>query len=213
MTQCGDKRKKNEINKDAKEEEMWKNHDDEERAKKDALDSELSEFDDDNKYTESNMKKLNITKKKFNESKYFQKKYGKLEYVSESGKLYKTTKGKILKFNESEDTVTCAACENEVPASDVEYLEGHPLCSKCREGGVHESSDDIDNDPAYECPNCGSHNCEFDEANEPSDYFDGSTLTASYYCLDCGTDYDVTFELKVKDVNSKGKLDDWDSTL
>lgn len=48
------------------------------------------------------MKKLNITKKHYMESRYFQRKYGKLEYVSESGKLFKTDKGKVLKFvNES----------------------------------------------------------------------------------------------------------------
>lgn len=47
------------------------------------------------------MKKLNITKEAFEKSKYFQKKYGKLEYVSESGKVFKTEKGKILKFRES----------------------------------------------------------------------------------------------------------------
>ena len=47
------------------------------------------------------MKKLNITKEQFNRSNYFQRKYGKLEYVSESGKLFKTDKGKVLKFNES----------------------------------------------------------------------------------------------------------------
>ena len=52
------------------------------------------------------MKKLNITKDKFTESKYFTTKYGKLEYVSESGKIYKTSKGKILKFNESQNDVT-----------------------------------------------------------------------------------------------------------
>ena len=33
------------------------------------------------------MKRLNITKEQFNRSNYFQKKYGKLKYVSESGKL------------------------------------------------------------------------------------------------------------------------------
>ena len=43
------------------------------------------------------MKKLNISKEHFNESKYFIKKYGELEYVSESGKIYKTTSGNILK--------------------------------------------------------------------------------------------------------------------
>lgn len=50
------------------------------------------------------MKKLNITKEQFNRSKYFQRKYGKLKYVSESGKLFKTNKGKVLKFvNESHE--------------------------------------------------------------------------------------------------------------
>ena len=48
------------------------------------------------------MKKLNITKEQFNKSRYFKDKYGKLEYVSESGKLFKTNKGQILKFNESD---------------------------------------------------------------------------------------------------------------
>ena len=47
------------------------------------------------------MKKLNMTKEAFEKSKYFTNKYGRLEYVSESGKLFKTNKGKILKFNES----------------------------------------------------------------------------------------------------------------
>lgn len=44
------------------------------------------------------MKKLNITKEQFNRSNYFQRKYGKLKYVSESGRLFKTNKGKVLKF-------------------------------------------------------------------------------------------------------------------
>ena len=49
------------------------------------------------------MKKLNITKEQFNRSHYFKNKYGRLEYVSESGKVFKTSKGKILKFKESTD--------------------------------------------------------------------------------------------------------------
>ena len=49
------------------------------------------------------MKKLNITKEAFNKSRYFQNKYGKLEYVSESGKIYKTDKGQVIKFNESNE--------------------------------------------------------------------------------------------------------------
>mgnify|MGYP004654101321 FL=1 len=42
------------------------------------------------------MKKLNITKKQYEESKYFNKKYGTLKFVSESGKLFKTDKGVVL---------------------------------------------------------------------------------------------------------------------
>ena len=47
------------------------------------------------------MKKLNITKEQFNKSRYFKNKYGKLAYVSESGRLFKTNKGKVLMFKES----------------------------------------------------------------------------------------------------------------
>ena len=46
------------------------------------------------------MKKLNITKNQFSESRYFTTKYGKLKYVSESGNVYKTDKGNVLRFNE-----------------------------------------------------------------------------------------------------------------
>ena len=49
------------------------------------------------------MKKLNITKEHFEKSRYFQKKYGNLEYVSESGNLFKTDKGKVLMFNEESE--------------------------------------------------------------------------------------------------------------
>ena len=48
------------------------------------------------------MKKLNITKEQFEKSRYFKDKYGTLEYVSESGKAFKTSKGKVLMFKESE---------------------------------------------------------------------------------------------------------------
>ena len=43
-------------------------------------------------------KTLNITRERYEKSRYFQKKYGKLEYVSESGDVYKTSKGKVLMF-------------------------------------------------------------------------------------------------------------------
>lgn len=109
------------------------------------------------------MRKLNITKDQFNESKYLQDKYGKLEYVSESGKLFKTDKGRVLKFTK-------------------------------------ESADDLDNDPAYECPYCGGHNCEFVDSQEPyhtDGYFDGTRFTGFWCCLDCEKEYEVELELKV----------------
>ena len=53
------------------------------------------------------MKKLSITKESFEKSKYFTNKYGKLEYVSESGKVFKTSKGKMLKFKESDERKEC----------------------------------------------------------------------------------------------------------
>ena len=59
------------------------------------------------------MKKLNITKEAFEKSKYFKHKYGKLEYVSESGKVFKTNKGKILKFKESTKKFAKEASESE----------------------------------------------------------------------------------------------------
>ena len=50
------------------------------------------------------MKKLNITKERFEKSNYFQRKYGNLEYVSESGKIFKTNKGQILKFTKEDSS-------------------------------------------------------------------------------------------------------------
>lgn len=44
------------------------------------------------------MKKLKVTKERFENSRYFTRKYGKLAFVSESGKTYKTEKGEIIRF-------------------------------------------------------------------------------------------------------------------
>ena len=49
------------------------------------------------------MKKLNITKKQYDESKYFTKKYGAIKFVSESGKHYKTDKGVVLALEGTEE--------------------------------------------------------------------------------------------------------------
>ena len=44
------------------------------------------------------MKQLNVTRERFEQSRYFQRKYGKLQYVSESGDAFKTSKGHVLKL-------------------------------------------------------------------------------------------------------------------
>ena len=100
------------------------------------------------------MKKLNITKEAFEKSRYFTEKYGKLEYVSESGKVFKTNKGKVLMFKES--------------------------TKKFGRKSVKESVGDVSTDPAYVCPYCGGRNCGFEDADDSplEGYFDGGTLDA-----------------------------------
>ena len=123
------------------------------------------------------MQKLNITKERFEKSRYFNKKYGKLEYVSESGKLFKTNKGQILKFKES-----------------------------TKKFGKKFSKESIDAaDPAFVCPYCGGNNCEISIGNDDLnltylDRLDGETFNVECWCNDCDKPYDVTVEMKVKDV-------------
>lgn len=125
----------------------------------------------------SKLKKLNVTKERFEKSRYFTDKYGKLEYVSESGRLFKTDKGNILMLNEA--------------------LKKKPK--------VVKESIDVAKDPGYKCPVCGSHDCEFDDADNSPDegYFDGAHLNARFYCNECGSSYDVTYTLKVTDVTPR----------
>ena len=267
---------------------------------------------------EKNMKKLPITKETFEKSKYFQKKYGKLEYVSESGKVFKTNKGKILKFNESikdiapgiQDWGTTVYIEklgaemswddiffivkkdcrqyplleevlglepyeeptnNQIkkwiktnPESFIEYLEefgtyndnfadddsddsydestkkfgkkftkenveapdedltcpncgsndiyvdaGYATCGNCDYSwelkDYTESVGDVSKDPAYVCPYCGGHNCEFSDGEDigsglQDGYFDGATVNTTFWCMDCEKPYNVQFKLKVSDV-------------
>ena len=267
------------------------------------------------------MKKLPITKEAFEKSKYFKNKYGKLEYVSESGKLFKTEKGKILKFNEAimgggeyepsdEEPLAewkvgeivdidswqvmweyddderlpekgwkivnverdenyddcdgyCYTIVNirnpklkvEVSASalverksvkksgrklkestkkfgkkftkeNVEAPDEDLTCPNCRSNDVYvdagyatcgdceyswelkdytESASDIANDPAYVCPYCGGHNCEFSDGEDigsglQDGYFDGATVNTTFWCMDCEKPYNVQFKLKVSDV-------------
>ena len=68
--------------------------------------SKNTKISESNKRRKTTMKKLNITKERYEKSRYFNKKYGKLEYVSESGNVFKTSKGKVLTFvKESYDNV------------------------------------------------------------------------------------------------------------
>lgn len=71
------------------------------------------------------MKKLNITREGFEKSKYLQNKYGKLEYVSESGNLYKTETGNILKFKEKVNPRNTLKRKGEMeePIDDIEDVE------------------------------------------------------------------------------------------
>ena len=260
------------------------------------------------------MRKLNITKEAFEKSNYFKNKYGTLEYVSESGKVFKTSKGKLLKFKESCDDefnryyermmklfrydsgIHIRMRNNEdgsetievkfddrfnwsddvvsgrIPldedsllldwitrfderghrygwefdyeiAKDIEhpidgganndYLARLTLTRKCdkeeddwlfenssesskifktskgklikfRESTkkFKESVGDISTDPSYVCPYCDGRNCYFDYAEEVpnDDFFEGATLNTQFWCTDCDKPYNVTYELKVKDV-------------
>ena len=70
------------------------------------------------------MKRLHITKEQFEKSKYFTKKYGTLKFVSESGRLFKTDKGHVIKFSESmsnDDAVNVmsAASATDMDAADM----------------------------------------------------------------------------------------------
>ena len=94
----------------------------------------------------TSMKKLNVTKERFEKSRYFQKKYGKLEYVSESGKVFKTDKGKVLMFKESAVEATDPAlvcpycggnnCEVSIGTDDLNFtnldrLQGETFNVEC----------------------------------------------------------------------------------
>lgn len=82
------------------------------------------------------MKKLNITKEAFEKSNYFKNKYGELEYVSESGKVYKTDKGKILMFKES--TKRFGKKFLKESGEPVSIIRRCPVCGKDNELSITE---------------------------------------------------------------------------
>ena len=68
-----------------------------------------------------------------------------------------------------------------------------------------ELKESIDADPALVCPYCGGDNCEVsigtDDLNLTNlDRLQGETFNVECWCNDCNKPYNVTVELKVKDV-------------
>lgn len=115
------------------------------------------------------MKKLNITKEAFEKSNYFKNKYGKLKYVSESGKIFKTNKGKILMFKES---------YNFSDGTD----EGKMLDERLREA-LDNALDKAHDCFAYELEKRGFKG--YDGDSEGGFYFNDRKNRKTYYvCLD-----------------------------
>ena len=168
------------------------------------------------------MKKLNVTKERFEKSRYFTKKYGNLEYVSESGKMFKTNKGKVLMFKESdEDNIPCPSCKG--TNIDIDS-DGNATCLDCDYSwelkDYTESIGDISTpkqeeyaestkkfkeshkaDKAHTCPRCGFTGCTVDDLDIlKGDCKEGGTFDASFYCDQCGGTYNVTFGLSIQDI-------------
>ena len=81
------------------------------------------------------MKTLKITKERFEKSRYFQKKYGKLEYVSESGEIYMTESGELVRFLK----------EKRLPAKKVPVKK--PLNRRSNMDDVEDVSDEVEERP------------------------------------------------------------------
>lgn len=83
------------------------------------------------------MKKLNITKKQYDESKYFTKKYGAIKFVSESGKHYKTDKGVVLALEGTEaQDPNAQGAEGEAQQTDESLKDiGHAIKDTAKELG------------------------------------------------------------------------------
>ena len=84
---------------------------------------------------------------------------------------------------------------------------------------INESIGDDTNDPALVCPYCGGNNCEIsigtDDLNLTYfDKLDGETFNVECWCNDCNKPYNVTVELKVKNVYPNEDADelygDWE---
>ena len=70
--------------------------------------------------------------------------------------------------------------------------------------GKKFTKESIDADPALVCPYCGGTRCDLEDADPLNffdlDSFDGKTVNVQFGCYDCNKPYNVTFELRTKDV-------------
>ena len=85
------------------------------------------------------MKRLNITKERFNSSRYFQTKYGRLRFVSESGHVYRTDKGNVIQFVNKNNTDVI----NEVFESISKFLNESNLITESDRESEKEKVDDL----------------------------------------------------------------------
>ena len=109
-------------------------------------------------YRGNKIKNLNITKKQYDESKYFNNKYGKLKYVSESGNVYKTDKGVVISLESSNkpdtvkediDEVEDVADKEEVAAALADVVDTIKAIADDNEievPGLAEDDEDSDDD-------------------------------------------------------------------
>ena len=115
------------------------------------------------------MKKINITKKQYDESKYFNNKYGKLKYVSESGNVYKTDKGVVISLESSNkpDTVKEDIDEVEDVADEEETINKEEVAAALAD--VVDTIKAIADDNEIEVPGLADDDEDSDDDSDDAD--------------------------------------------
>ena len=115
------------------------------------------------------MKKINITKKQYDESKYFNNKYGKLKYVSESGNVYKTDKGVVISLESSNkpDTVKEDIDEVEDIADEEETINKEEVAAALAD--VVDTIKAIADDNEIEVPGLADDDEDSDDDSDDAD--------------------------------------------
>ena len=129
------------------------------------------------------MKKLNITKKQYDESKYFNSKYGKLKYVSESGNVYKTDKGVVISLESSNkpDTVKEDIDEAEDIADEEETINKEEVAAALAD--VVDTIKAIADDNEIEVPGLAE---DAEDSDDDSDDADDEEFEDDFEKLDEG---------------------------